>query len=400
MPPLSRKSYTGGVFGLLMYADGLAKRGHEVNVVPMLPSPEPAWFRGSFRFVTSGLGGRLSALARASCRLAGTGLGYAARQRDKAELGSAGAEAVARLLLSIDRRLFSFEIRRAASLLHLRDSIPAADVTMATSFETALPTSVYGSGRKFYFAQHFEPYFKGETDSPALAEIDALTSYRLGLRMIANSTWLKNKIESEVKGARVELCLNAIDHGVFYATGQIPPRPIDSEVIVISYGGRDAEWKGFREMAEAVSLARKSLPDVNLRWQVYGDALLPPNNEIAPYEPLGFLVKSRLADAYRAADIMLSASWYESFPAFPLEAMACGLPVITTPYGTEDYAIPGETAEVVEPRDPAGIARGLLRLIRDRDYRASIATRGSEKSRELTWEKSAARLEEILVGWV
>jgi len=41
---------------------------------------------------------------------------------------------------------------------------------------------------------------------------------------------------------------------------------------------------------------------------------------------------------------------YESFPLFPLEAMACGLAVITTAPGTEDYAVNQENCLVVEPK--------------------------------------------------
>jgi glycosyltransferase involved in cell wall biosynthesis len=151
------------------------------------------------------------------------------------------------------------------------------------------------------------------------------------------------------------------------------------------------------EMAVAVALARKRLPDIAIRWQVYGTSALKPVNPIAEYEPLGFLKSKDLAIAYREADILLSASWYESFPLFPLEAMACGLPVITTQLGTEDFAIPGVTAEVVEPRNPESIAGGLVHLITDPSYRTTLAEQGQRISKKFDWDSSVSRMEHILL---
>jgi glycosyltransferase involved in cell wall biosynthesis len=121
---------------------------------------------------------------------------------------------------------------------------------------------------------------------------------------------------------------------------------------------------------------------------------------VAPYEALGFLQPGPLAEAYRKADILLSASWYESFPLFPIEAMACGLPVITTGLGTEEYAINGETAEVVLPRDAASIAAGLERLVLDPAYRARLAAQGRQKSLDFTWTRSVETMERILLAGI
>jgi len=192
------------------------------------------------------------------------------------------------------------------------------------------------------------------------------------------------------------LCPNAINHRAF--SGAPKPQAGHDEVKVISYGGRGVDWKGFREMAEAVRLSREALPGVRVRWLVYGRALDPPDNPIASYEALGQLDPPALAKAYANADVLLSASWYESFPLFPLEAMACGLPVITTQAGTEDYAIAGETAEVVEAKNPQSIAQGLIRLIRDPEYAAKIAAAGWEMSHRFTWERSVKTMESILFG--
>lgn len=50
VPQIDKKQFTGGIYCLLQYADGLAKLGHDVNVIPLFPSPEPKWFADSFSF--------------------------------------------------------------------------------------------------------------------------------------------------------------------------------------------------------------------------------------------------------------------------------------------------------------------------------------------------------------
>ncbi|MGA1983127.1 MAG: glycosyltransferase family 4 protein [Acidobacteriaceae bacterium] len=291
-------------------------------------------------------------------------------------------------------RAFSHPTRLGIAEAYVSTIAPKADIQIATSFETVRPTALL-SGKKFYFGQHFEPYFASEFPDSSYASAIAHQSYHLGFNLIANSSWLRNKLQSEVCGARVDLCPNAIDHTVFCGDPK-PPATLE-KLVVISYGGRSAEWKGFREMAEAIGLVRARSPQVLIDWRVYGDALLPPGNRVAPYTHLGFLQAPELAKAYRGADILLSASWYESFPLFPIEAMACGLPVICTQPGTEEYAIARETAEVVQPRSVSSIAEGLDRLVHDPEYRHRLAVAGNRISKEFTWERSAAKLESILM---
>jgi glycosyltransferase involved in cell wall biosynthesis len=380
VPQLDSTRFSGGIWCILEYARGLTERGHQVTLTPLLPSPDPAWFPHPY--------GRVAAAPRAgNGGQRGGGLKGRVKERVQA--------AAHRIVLRRPNALH-IGMSTAAQAQYVREAAPAADVTVATSWQTATPVAMFGSGKRAYFMQHFEPLFAIDYADPEWVDRAARLTYRMGLQMIANSSWLRRQVEEEVPGVRVELCANSIDHAVFHGS----PRefPDTGELRLISYGGRQARWKGLLEMAQAVRIARAALPHIDLRWQVYGDALLPPDNEIAPYEALGFLQPDALAEAYRSADVLLSASWYESFPLFPLEAMACGLPVITTQPGTEEYAIPSETAEVVRPRDPEDIAQGIIRLARDGEYRRRVARAGQAASRNFSWDRSVGRFEELLLG--
>ena len=395
VPPLFATKFSGGLWCIMQYASGLADLGHEVFITPILPGPTPSWAPSNIRVNSIGKA-ELRALLRSEFwKTLNTAIRLLLR-KESTESAKKQLRSLASAVLIPYNTACSYEVRRAISLSYSSLIQKQTEITVATSYETAIIAHLYGSGEKYYFLQHYEPLFKDDKNNPILAEFEAEASYHLPLQQIANSSWLKNKVEESTSKQAIFLCNNAINHEVFQGE---PKLAVDTDdVTVISYGGRDAIWKGFYEMAQGMRIARERMPQKNIRWLVYGDALLPPNNDIASYEPLGFLSPERLADAYRSADLLLSASWYESFPLFPLEAMACGLPTITTAFGTEDFAKHGITAEICEAKNYESIANSLVRLISDVNYRNQLAVNGHRISKDFTWERSFSQMERILTG--
>jgi glycosyltransferase involved in cell wall biosynthesis len=391
VPPLAENRFSGGILCVFEYAHGLAERGHSVNIIPIRSSPRPRWYsKNAGQILTSSKSEQLKRTFRAALATA--------RSTLRAEWGG-GTISLKSLFTNICFTApGSFDAPIAAGIddAYVRANAPIADVNIATSFRTARPVSLL-PGSNFYFAQHFEPYF---CDHGTEAEYECLLarqSYTLGLHQIANSQWLKQRLQKEFPGLTVDLCPNAVDHGIFRRASPRISNATQTQIVVITYGGRGVEWKGFKDMIAAMGIARRSLPDLDIEWRVYGDVDVPPDNPVAPYTHLGFLSLQRLAEEYLKADILLSASWYESFPLFPLEAMASGLAVITTQPGTEEYATASVTAEVVEPRNPASIAAGLIRIISDPSYRHRLAERGAVESLKFNWTASVDRMEDILL---
>ena len=69
---------------------------------------------------------------------------------------------------------------------------------------------------------------------------------------------------------------------------------------------------------------------------------------------------------YNAADVFVTTPWYEPFGITPLEAMACGRPVIGADVGGIRYSVAhGETGLLVPSRDPAALAHAIATLKRD-----------------------------------
>jgi UDP-glucose:(heptosyl)LPS alpha-1,3-glucosyltransferase len=101
---------------------------------------------------------------------------------------------------------------------------------------------------------------------------------------------------------------------------------------------------------------------------------------------------------YAAADIYAGPSLEDSFALPPLEAMACGLPVITSVNnGGAQIITEGEDGFVlVDPRDVTVLSALVRKLYRDPDLRSRIGENAARTARSYTWERNAAETWKIL----
>lgn len=100
---------------------------------------------------------------------------------------------------------------------------------------------------------------------------------------------------------------------------------------------------------------------------------------------------------YSAADVFVSVPWYEPFGITPLEAMACGTPVLGSAVGGVKHSVvDGRTGVLVEPHDPDAVARGLRLLLDDDRLRDRMGQAGRERvNAEFTWERVTEALAAI-----
>ena len=202
-----------------------------------------------------------------------------------------------------------------------------------------------------------------------------------------------------VPGARITVVPCGVDLGAFRPDG--PREPRDERRLRIGAISRLVPRKGLADLIAA--LAR--VPEAEL--VVAGG---PPARRLADDEEGRRLVaiaeehgvRDRVVlrgrvdhDAVpallRSCDVVACVPWYEPFGIVPLEAMACGVPVLATAVGGMiDTVVHERTGWLVPPRSPDRIAAVLARLAADRALGRRLGAAGVERVRSrYTWERIA-----------
>jgi glycosyltransferase involved in cell wall biosynthesis len=174
----------------------------------------------------------------------------------------------------------------------------------------------------------------------------------------------------------------------------------------VLFMGRLSAAKGIYDLMEAIPrvIERHSDARFVLAGVAESDAMEPgiraeaEKRGIAHYITfLGSVEGRNKAAAYAACEMLVVPSWTEAFPLVIPEAMAAGLPVITTAVGAiPDFVIDGEDGFLVPPRDPAALADGICRLLDDENLRQRIGERVRERApREFAIEVGCVKMAAI-----
>lgn len=106
---------------------------------------------------------------------------------------------------------------------------------------------------------------------------------------------------------------------------------------------------------------------------------------------LGRVSELELITLYSLADIFAFPSFFEGFGIPPLEAMACGTPVITSNTSSLPEAA-GDAAILIDPHDTNAIASALIRLLEDEQLREDMRQKGYRQAQRYTWSAAAAKM--------
>nr|WP_187290131.1 MULTISPECIES: glycosyltransferase family 1 protein [unclassified Natrinema] len=109
----------------------------------------------------------------------------------------------------------------------------------------------------------------------------------------------------------------------------------------------------------------------------------------------GFVTEGELKYAYENADVFVFPSLYEGFGLPPLEALACGTPVVTSET-TSLGEILQEGCIQVNPKDIQDIADAVIQILEDEQLANELATQGKAFAREFTWESATEQLRDTL----
>ena len=103
---------------------------------------------------------------------------------------------------------------------------------------------------------------------------------------------------------------------------------------------------------------------------------------------LGYVENKDKNYLYNLADLFVYPSFYEGFGLPPLEAMACGCPVITSSVSSLPEIV-GSAGIMVNPHDILEISQAMNDILSDKNLQNKLSQKGIEKAKEFNWEKSA-----------
>jgi glycosyltransferase involved in cell wall biosynthesis len=106
---------------------------------------------------------------------------------------------------------------------------------------------------------------------------------------------------------------------------------------------------------------------------------------------IGFVDDADLPALYRAAAVFAFPSLYEGFGLPPLEAMACGVPVVASSVSSLPEVV-GDAGLMVDPLDVDALAAALDRALNDTAWRDQAIARGLARARQFTWHRAAVQL--------
>lgn len=242
----------------------------------------------------------------------------------------------------------------------------------------------------------------------------ALRGLRSAKALIADSEHTRTDIMHVVRfiPERVRVVPLGVDHTRFQHV-PVPPDfwkryGLDPSARYVIYIGSEDPRKNLLRLIEAFRLVSTDCPKVMLLK--VGAARFHDERVrlVAQIRDLGLTGRVRFIDSatdedlprfYSLATVFAYPSLYEGFGLPPLEAMACGTPVVTSNTSSLPEVV-GDAGIMVDPRDVGALANALELLLIDEAAHRTYRERGLARARQFTWERAARAHVEVYRGLV
>jgi glycosyltransferase involved in cell wall biosynthesis len=173
------------------------------------------------------------------------------------------------------------------------------------------------------------------------------------------------------------------------------------------YAGNIRRHKNVPRLVEAFAVLREQLKDHpvyrELRLVIIGDTIsqYPAVRQAVIRSKMGHVVRflgfvpfETLRCFYESAAVFVFPSRYEGFGLPPLEAMACGTPVVTSNVSSLPEVV-GDAAILVNPENLFEIARGIREVLLNETLREELIKKGHAQAARFSWERTARQVLEI-----
>ena len=262
--------------------------------------------------------------------------------------------------------------------------IPDADAIVSTWWATATQVSQLSAtkGRKYNLIQGYEVW-DGHEDL-------VHHSYHLPVKHIAISRHLQEVVQ-KISGNTPIYIPNAVSTKSYFETTPIQSRKPASVCMMFS----EQELKGSKYGLEALLRLKNVFPDLTV------DLISVPKKPAGLPDWIKYNRNpSNIREIYNRNSIFLSPSLSEGWGLTCTEAMLCGCCLVCTDIGGHrEFAIDGENACTVEPRNVEQIYETIRMLIENDEKRYKLSREGTlHIARKFSWEKSAAMLENLFTA--
>ncbi len=277
--------------------------------------------------------------------------------------------------------------------------VPAHTIPIIRRPNLKTVVTVHDLGAEFLEAYHKFPqkiYLNWSTEYIA----------RHASHIIAVSNSTKKDLISTLKvpSKRISVVHEGVDHDFFY-----PRDPQEIRKVRLKYGldskyllfvGTIQPRKNIIKLIQAYAKLQDRKVDLVLvgkpGW-LYDDIYKAPKKYgVASFVKfLGFVSEEDLPALYSGSEAFVLPSLYEGFGLPILEAMACGVPVVTSNTSSLPE-VSGGRALLVKPKDVYDISYNLSRILNEEDLRWRLKAKGKEWSRRFSWEKTAKETVAVL----
>lgn len=216
-------------------------------------------------------------------------------------------------------------------------------------------------------------------------------------KIVVGSSFVKNSFFSVgVSKKKLVVLPYGVDTRLF--TPSVSP-PHSSKQLRVLFVGQIGQRKGISYLLRAFKRFQRLGTSLTLVGRIQGDS-----QTFAPWQHMfkhiSHCPQTKLLKIYQEHDIFLFPTLLEGLPLVVLEAMACGLPVITTPNGPSDIVRDGVDGFIVPPRDVNAIVDCLERIGRDPDLRIWMGRNARRRAQDFTWEVYRKKAVNFVQEWL
>ncbi len=223
-------------------------------------------------------------------------------------------------------------------------------------------------------------------------------------KIITVSEFSKQDISKYIRypEENIEVISPAVDHDLYYQNrnkAALNKYRIGDADKVILYVGAEEPRKNLQFLINSFSKLKAKIPHIKLLKVGTPNYLLVRKKLLKQIESLnlqndviftGYVSETELAEIYNAVDLFVFPSLYEGFGIPPLEAMACGTPVITSNTSSLPEVV-GDAAIVVDPYDVNKFAEEMYELLTNDGLREEMIRKGLKRSKMFSWDSSAKK---------